>query len=142
MESVELHTDRAVIRRTLLAAGLGAALGIQGWRLALVLVVPWYGALWIWIGHLFLGISVGMTAGIARWWKRGPGLGLVFGVISALGALSMGMRFVPYGAAALTVCLASGVLTALIADAVFPATLRRRKSEKIAVHDAGRRRFA
>jgi hypothetical protein len=139
MESVELQTDRAVIRRTLLAAGLGAALGIQGWRLALALAVPWYGALWIWIGHLFLGISVGMTAGVARWWKRGLGLGLVFGAISAFGALSLGMRLVPYGAAALTVCLASGVLTALIADAVFPAVLRRRKSEKAAVRKTGRR---
>ena len=120
MQSVESQTDRSVVRRTLLAAALGAALGLQGWRLSVALNVPWFGAIWVWLGHLFLGISVGITAGITSWWKRGIGLGLAFGLASGFGGLAVGMKWIPYAVAAIVASLVSGVLVALIADAVYP----------------------
>jgi hypothetical protein len=129
VQSVEPQADQCVIRRTLLATGLGAALGLQGWRLAVALSVPWYGAVWVWLGHLFLGVSVGMTAGIARWWKRGIGLGLAFGMASGFGALVLGMNWVPFGVVSITASVVSGLLTALIADAVFPIALTSANSE-------------
>lgn len=125
MQSVESRTDDPLVRRTLLAGGLGAALGFQGWRLAVygfALSMPWYGVAWVWLGHIFLGVSVGMTARTARWWKRGIALGLAFGIASAFGALALGWRWVPYGIAAITASVLSGLLIALIADAVFPFT--------------------
>lgn len=123
MQSVESKTVDPVVRRTLLATGLGAALGFQGWRLAVygfALSMPWYGVAWVWLGHILLGLSVGMTARVSRWWKRGVGLGLAFGIASAFGGLALGWRWVPYGVAAIIASVLAGVLIALIADAVFP----------------------
>jgi hypothetical protein len=123
MQSVESKTVDPVVRRTLLATGLGAALGFQGWRLAVygfALSIPWYGVVWVWLGHILLGVSVGMTAGASRWWKRGVGLGLAFGIASAFGGLMLGWKWVPYGIGAIVASVLAGVLIALIADAVFP----------------------
>jgi hypothetical protein len=123
MQSVESKTDDPFARRTLLATGLGAALGFQGWRLAVygfALSMPWYGVVWVWLGHIFLGVSVGMTARSARWWKRGIALGLAFGIASAFGCLALGWRWLPYGIAAITASVLAGLLIALIADVVFP----------------------
>ncbi len=142
MQSVEPQADQAVIRRTLLATGLGAALGLQGWRLAIALAVPWYGAVWVWLGHLFLGVSVGMTAGLARWWKRGIGLGLAFGIASGFGALVLGMKWVPFGVESITASVVSGVLTALIADAVFPLAVTRSNPENPRARVAPRHQFS
>ncbi len=120
MQSVESQTDRLVVRRTLLAAALGVALGLQGWRLSVALNVPWFGAIWVWLGHLFLGVSIGITAGVARWWKRGIGLGLAFGLASGFGGLALGMKWIPFALAAIVASVVSGFLVALIADAVYP----------------------
>ena len=123
MQGVESKTVDPVVRRTLLATGLGAALGFQGWRLVaygFALSIPWYGVVWVWLGHILLGLSVGMTAGASRWWKRGVGLGLAFGIASAFGGLALGWKWVPYGIAAIVASVLAGVLIALIADVVFP----------------------
>ena len=47
-------------------------------------------------------------------------LGLVFSLPSAFGALALGLKWVPYGVAAIAGGLVVGLLIALIADALFP----------------------
>jgi hypothetical protein len=59
-------------------------------------------------------------AGLTRWWQQGLVLGLVSGVASALGALVLGLKGLPYGVAAITEGLVAGLLMAFIADAVLP----------------------
>jgi len=125
MPILESKADRSAIRRILLATGLGAIFGFQSWRLAkygFAVSFPWYGPVWILLSHVCLGFSVGVTAGSTCWWKRGFVLGLVFSIPSALGALALGLRWAPYGVAAITVGLVVGLLIALIADALFPRT--------------------
>src|SRR5208283_5595458 len=87
-----------------------------------VVSLPWYGSAWILLSQVFLGFSVGVTAGSTCWWKRGFVLGLVFSIPSALGALALGLRWEAYGVAAITGGLVVGLLIALIADALFPRT--------------------
>ena len=125
MPILESRTDQSAIRRILLATGLGAVFGFQSWRLAeygFAVSLPWYGSVWIWLSQVFLGYSVGVTAGSAYWWKRGFLLGLVFSIPSAFGALALGLRWAPYGVAITTGGLVGGLLIALIVDALFPNT--------------------
>jgi hypothetical protein len=117
--------DQSAIRRILLATGLGAIFGFQNWWLAeygFAVSLPWCGPAWILLSHVSLGFSVGATAGSTCWWKRGFVLGLVFSIPSAFGALALGLRWAPYGVAAITGGLVVGLLIALIADALFPRT--------------------
>jgi hypothetical protein len=125
MLTAELRADQSAIRRILLATSLGAVFGFQNWRLAeygFAISIPWYGLVWILLVHVFLGFSVGATAGSACWWKRGSALGLVFSMPSAIGALAVGLRWVPYGVAAVTGGVVAGLLIAYIADVLFPCT--------------------
>jgi hypothetical protein len=107
---------------------LGVVFGFQGWRLAKYgfdLSTPWYGPACILLSHVFMGFSLGATSGAARWWNRGLLFGLVFGIPSAFGAHALGLRWVPYGVAAITGGMAAGLVMAFILDALFP---RSRKS--------------
>ena len=125
MPILESRADQSAIRRILLATGLGAVFGFQSWRLAkygFEVSLPWYGSVWIWLSQVFLGFSVGVTAGSTRWWKRGFLLGLVFSIPSAFGARALGLSWAPYGVAAITGGLVVGLLIALIVDALFPNT--------------------
>jgi hypothetical protein len=125
MSILESKADPSASRRILLATGLGAIFGFQSWRLAeygFAVSIPSYGLAWVLLSHVFLGLSVGATAGFTRWWKRGLLLGLVFSIPSAFGALALGLKWVPYGVAAITGGLVVGLLIALIADALFPRT--------------------
>jgi len=102
---------------------LGAIFGFQSWRLAeygFAIPIPWCGLTWILLGHMLLGLSVAATVGSARWWKRGFVLGLVFSIPSAFGAVAMGLRWAPYGVAAITEGLVVGLLIAFIADVLLP----------------------
>ena len=117
--------DRSAIRRILLATGLGAIFGFQSWGLAecgFAVSIPWYGLAWILLSNVFLGFSIGATAGSTCWWKRGFVLGLVFSIPSAFGARALGLRWAPYGVAAIIGGLVVGLVIALIADALFPGT--------------------
>jgi hypothetical protein len=121
---LESRADQS-IRRILVATGLGVIFGFPSWRLAkygFAVSIPWHGLAWIWLSHLFLGLSIGATSGSTCWWKRGPVLGLVFSILSALGARAVGLRWAPYGIVAITVGLVVGLLIALIADSLFPRT--------------------
>lgn len=123
MPILESKADRSAIRRILLATGLGVIFGFQSWRLAkygFAVSIPWYGLVWMWLSHGFLGLSVGATAGSRCWWKRGVVLGLVFSIPSAFGAVALGLRWVPHGVAVISVGLVVGLLIALIVDALFP----------------------
>jgi len=125
MPILESKADQSAIRRILLATGLGAIFGLHSWRLAkygFAVSFPWYGPVWILLSQVFLGFSVGVTAGLTCWWKRGFVLGLVFSIPSAFGALALGLKWAPYGVAAITGGLVVGLLIALIADALFPNT--------------------
>jgi len=120
---LESRTDKVAPWRTLLATGLGVIFAFQSWRLAkyaFAVSIPWVGLAWIWLSHIFLGFSVGATARATCWWKRGFLLGLVFSIPSAFGALALGLRWTPYGVAAIAAGVVSGLLIALIADALFP----------------------
>lgn len=125
MPVLESKADESAVRRTLLATGLGVLFGLQGWQLAeygFAVPIPWYGLTWIFLSHVFLGFSVGATAGSTRWWKRGLALGLVFSIPSALGVVALGLRGVPYGIAAITGGPIAGLLLALIVDSLLPLT--------------------
>lgn len=125
MPILESKADQSAIRRILLATGLGAIFGFQSGRLAMygfAVSIPWYGLAWIWLSQVFLGLSIGATAGSTCGWKRGLVLGLAFSIPSAFGARALGLRWVPYCVAAITVGLVVGLLIALVADALFPRT--------------------
>jgi hypothetical protein len=126
MQIVESSTGRPVVRRTLLAAGLGAGIGLQAWRLAIVFAAPRFGAVWVWLGHIFLGASIGLTAELASWWKRGIGLGVAFGLVSSLGSWMVGAKGLPFGLAAMAASLISGLVVALSTDAALPVPLREK----------------
>jgi hypothetical protein len=130
MPILESRADRQGIRRILLTTGLGAVLGFQSCRFLAYgfgVSIPWYGLAWILLIHTLMGLSAGATTGLTRWWKQGLVLGLVFGVTSALGALALGLKWLPYGVAAITEGLVDGLLIASIADAVVP--LRRTSND-------------
>lgn len=109
----------------LLATGLGVIFGFQSLGLAkwgFNIPTPWCRSACLFLIHVLLGFSVGATAGIMPWWKRGPLIGSVFGILSAFGAHALGLRWVPYGVASITEGLAAGLLIALLLDAVLPRT--------------------
>jgi hypothetical protein len=100
------NAEQSVIGRILLATGLGAIFGFQVRRLAelgFAASVPWYALAWLFLSYVFLGLSVG-AEGSTRWWKRGLVFGLVFSIPSAFGAHTLGLRWVPYGVAAIICC--------------------------------------
>lgn len=124
---LETRVERSRMLRILLATGLGAVFGFQAWRLALdgyPVAMPWYGALWVFVRHVALGVAVGITSA-PSWWKRGAGLGALLSLPSliVLGAMDG-------AAAALTISLcagsmAAGVIIAFLTDTICP----RRKPE-------------
>jgi len=125
MPFLESNADPSAIRRILLATGLGAIFGFQSWWLAehgIAVSDLWCGPAWILLSHVFLGFSIGVTAGSERWWRRGLVLGLVFSIPSAFGVLAPGVRWVPDGVAVVAIGLAAGMLIALIVDALSPST--------------------
>lgn len=117
----DAKTTRAV-RKTWLAASMGAIFGLQMWRLAVAapaLSVPWYGLVWIFYSQVMLGLGIGVP-GTGRWWKRGTAWGLVCGIPSAFGAHALGLPWLPYAIAPVVFSLCSGVVMAFLADALFP----------------------
>ena len=126
MPVIESRADQSTMRRILLAASLGAAVGFGNWWLAaygFAFPLPWYGPAWLLLSHVLLGLTIGATAGSAHWWKLGLTLGMGFSIPSALGALALGLRWGPYGLAALAEGLTTALLIALIANSVFPHVL-------------------
>jgi hypothetical protein len=129
MRIPESGVDRQGTGLILLTTGLGAVLGFQGCRFLAYGFgdsVPWYGLAWILLSYTLLGLSAGATTGLTRWWKQGLVLGLIFGLTSALGVLALGLKWLPYGVAAITEGLVAGLLIGFIADAVL---LPRRTSK-------------
>ena len=129
---LESKWDRSAVRRILVAAGLGAMLGFQSWKLleygfAAPISLP--GSAWIFLSHVVLGVSVAVTAGFSQWWRRGWMLGLIFSVPTALGMHALGSRWVPYGLAVVASGLVTGLLVAFLTDTLAPyektATSRR-----------------
>lgn len=121
MPVLKLKEDESA-SRILLAAGLGTVFGFQSWRLAefgFGVPIPWYGSLWLFLGHVLLGFSIGVSKS-GRWWKRGSVFGLVFSIPSAFGAYLLGLKWVPYGVASITASVVAGLLIAFIADTLFP----------------------
>ncbi len=112
-----------------MATGAGAIVGVQGCWLAgygFGASIPWYGRVWILLSHLVPGFSVGATAGLTCWWKRGPVLGLPAAIPSSFGAVALGLRWTPYGVAALAEGVAAGLLIAFVADALHPQARTQR----------------
>lgn len=124
----ETKAEGSRARRVLLAAGLGAIFGFQAWRLALdgyPAAMPWYGALWVFLRHVALGIAVGIT-GSTSWWKRGAILGVLFSIPSVI-ALGFMNRFGAAMAIALCVgSIAAGAMTAFLTDIICPRRQRQR----------------
>ena len=61
MPILESNASQSAIRRMLLAAGLGAVLGFQSWRVAehaFGVSIPWYGPAWI--SAITTGLGVGL----------------------------------------------------------------------------------
>jgi len=108
-------------RRILLGAGLGCLFGLQACRLAVYLSgnsLPRFGVAWALASHGVLGIVVAGTAGLARWWKRGIPLGLLFATPGATLAYAVGWMWA--GAAELAAGTVAGLLIALLVDVVLP----------------------
>jgi hypothetical protein len=122
MPILDSETKRSAIRKALLAMGMGAIFGFQSWRLANVwpaVPIPWYGPAWMFFSQVLLGCSIGIS-GARPWWKRGAACGLGFSIPSVFGAHALGLAWAPSIAIPVTFSLCTGVLTALIADSVFP----------------------
>lgn len=121
MPATPWKIDRTACRRILLTTALGAVSGFQFWRLAVgfARAIPWYGLAWILLSFALLGISIGVAAPFARWWKRGLVMGLACSIPSAVGSLLLGLR-VPYAAAPIVGGVAAGVLIAWLADTAIP----------------------
>jgi hypothetical protein len=116
-----LRFDHPTFRRLLLTTALGAVSGFQFWRLAIGFVpaIPWYGLAWIPLSFALLGLSIGITAPFARWWKRGLVMGLACSLPTAAGALVLGLRPMPYLVIPLAGGLSTGVLIAWLSDVMF-----------------------
>jgi hypothetical protein len=106
----------------LLGTGLGAACGLQAWRLAAALSgngLRWQLAPWIVLGYALLGLAVAATGGRAVWWKRGAALGLLFAIPGAFFAYASGWEWLSAGQA--IAAPVAGLLIALLVDVVRPA---------------------
>jgi len=107
----------------LFATGLGAIFGFQSLGLAkwgFGIPTPGWGPVWLFLIQLILGFTIGATAGLMPWWKRGAPVGLAFGILSAFGAHTLGLCWVPYGVASITESVTAGLLIALLLDAILP----------------------
>src|SRR5512133_170760 len=105
MTLLESRTDRSRNRKLLLTACLGIGCGLQGWRFSqygVAAPIPSFGLAWLLLGHVVLGLSVGAVCRFPRWWTLGAVLGLVFSIPFVLGALALGLRWVPYGVVAIS----------------------------------------
>lgn len=117
------RTSRSAIARISLATGIGAVFGFQAWRMALngfPIVMPWYGALWVFLRHVALGFAIGIVRHPKSWWARGLSWGALFSLPSVVALRAM----TPGGAArALALCagtMAAGVLIAVLTDSICP----------------------
>ena len=132
MPILESKAEQTARQRILLIAGLGTVLGFQCWVLARYgfgVAIPWYGTIWILVGHALLGLGAVVTVGSIRWWQRGVMLGLLLSIPFALGASATGQKCVPQGVAVLAWGLAVGCLLAGLADALvarLPASVERK----------------
>jgi hypothetical protein len=116
-----LESEGPVARRILLGAGLGCLFGLQACRLAIYLSnnsLPRFGLAWILASQGVLGIATAGTTGLARWWKRGIPLGLLFATPGATLAHAVGWLWA--GAAELVAGAVAGLLIALLVDVVLP----------------------
>lgn len=123
MPILETKTDHSAVRRILVATSLGGIFGLQSLRLSecgLAASIPLYASLWIFLSHVMLGCSTGVTAGLTLWWKRGWVLGLLFSIPAALGTHALGLRYAPYGVAVIVIGLVTGLLVAFLTDTLVP----------------------
>jgi hypothetical protein len=123
MPILESRTDQSTRQRLLLATSLGAAAGFEIWGLAacgFAFRLPWYGPAWLLLSHVLLGLTIGATAGSARWWKLGLTLGLGFSLPPALGVLALGLQWRAYGLALFVEGMTTALLIALLANSIFP----------------------
>jgi hypothetical protein len=121
MPILNSEPERPGVRRMLLGAGLGGAFGLQACRLAISFsgnTLPRFGLAWILASHALLGIILGATAGLARWWQRGLPLGLLFALPCATFTYAIGFRWV--GAAGVVAEALAGLLIALLVDVIMP----------------------
>jgi hypothetical protein len=120
--NLETRVARSRTLRILLAAGLGALFGFQAWRLALdgyPVSMPWYGALWVFIRHVALGVTLGIT-GSPSWWKRGAGLGALFSLPSVIALGPMNRTGAVLGISLCAGSMAAGVIIAFLTDTICP----------------------
>ena len=139
MPLLKSQAGQSAIGRVLLAAGCGAALGIQNWRLAAYgfgVSVPWYGSLWIVVSYTMLGLAIGATAEFAPWWPRGCALGILFSIPSVFGLRGLGLKGAPYGVAVMVAGLVSALLVAFLTDHIVPCERRSRHRSR-ALHPPG-----
>lgn len=130
MPILETKTDHSAVRSILVATSLGGIFGFQSLKLSeygLAASIPLYASLSIFLSHTMLGCSVGVTAGLTLWWKRGCVLGLLFSIPVAVGAHALGLSYLPYGVAMIVTGLVTGLLVALLTDTLVPF---RRKSTR------------
>jgi len=123
MPILETKTDHSAVRRILVATSLGGIFGFQSLKLSeygLAACIPLYASLSIFLSDAMLGCSVGVTAGLTLWWKRGWVLGLLFSIPTALGAHAFGLRYAPYGVAMIVTGLVTGLLVAFLTDTLVP----------------------
>jgi hypothetical protein len=119
------ETQGTVVRRILLGSGLGNLFGLQACRLAGYFTgnaVPRLGLAWILVSHALLGITIAGTSGLARWWKRGLPLGVLFAIPAATFSYAMGWQSA--GIAETITGAVAGLLIALLVDAMLPGAPR------------------
>jgi hypothetical protein len=125
MPILKSATAGPVRQRILIGAGLGAALGLQAWRLAAYLSgtgIPRLAVAWVLLSHILLGVAIAATAHLACWWKRGLPLGLIVALPGAAAAYGAGW---PWASAAQGIGdPLAGLLLAFLVDVIRPA-LRR-----------------
>ena len=117
-----------MMRRIMLAGGLGAIVGFQAWRLAqdgFPVPMPWFLALVVFGRHLALGLAIGATSPSIPWWQRGCALGALFSLPSAIGLFAGNSRLAPLAVALCAAGMAAGIIIALLTDLICPQASKR-----------------